>query len=100
MIIVVGIFEVAEEDRLRFLASKTDQVSATLAEKGCVDYSFAADGLHPTRVRLAERWDTMEDLEAHVAGLRAAPAPSAPAVPSTMVDMAVYEATPATPPWA
>jgi hypothetical protein len=42
----------------------------------------------------------MGDLEAHVAGLRTSESPSEPAVPSRYVDMAVYEATPAKPPWA
>ncbi len=100
MIIVVGVFEVAAEDRERFLASKAEQVVTTRAETGCVDYSFGADAVDPTRVRLVERWETMEDLGAHVAGIRHAGSGSGPPVPSTMVDMALYEAVPATPPWA
>lgn len=100
MIIVVGTIEVAEGDRDRFLDSRREQVTASLAEAGCLDYSFAADAGDPCRVRLLERWERMGDLEAHLAGLRSSGSPSEPAVPSRYVDMAVYEATPAKPPWA
>ena len=96
MIIVIGIFEVVESDRPRFLDAKADQVVATVREHGCLDYAFAADAADPTRVRLIERWESMEDLRAHIAGLRSAPPPAEPPVPSTMVEVSVYEATPTT----
>lgn len=99
MVIVVGIIEVEAADRLRYLESKADQVTATLAEAGCLDYSYAADARHPGRVRLVERWDAMADLQAHVDALRSAPAPGTPPVPSRMVEATVYEAVPATAPW-
>jgi quinol monooxygenase YgiN len=94
MIIVVGIVEIAEAERGRFLESKRDQVSHTLAEAGCIDYSFAADATHPDRVRLVERWETLADLQAHVAALRAAGPPDKPAVTSKFTEVSVYDATP------
>ncbi len=100
MIIVVGTIEVAEGDRSRFLDSRREQVTKSLAEAGCLDYSFAADAGDPCRVRLLERWEQMGDLEAHLAGLRSSGSAPEPAVPSRYVDMAVYDATPAEPPWA
>ena len=45
-----------------------------LAEKGCVEYTFVRDipshlsiqeNIHPDRVVLIEKWETMEDLAAH-----------------------------------
>ena len=100
MIIVLGIVEVDPGDRDRFLEEKAPQVVATRAETGCVDYAFSADAGDPGRVRLVERWETMGDLDAHIAALRAAPAPSQPPVPSHMVAIDVLEAQVVTPPWA
>jgi hypothetical protein len=42
----------------------------------------------------------MADLEAHVAALRAAPAPTGSPVPSRMLGIEVLEARVVTPPWA
>ena len=79
MIIVLGVFEVAAEGPRRFLEEKAAQVTATRAETGCLDYAFSADAADPGRVRLVERWETMADLEAHVAALRSTPAAAASA---------------------
>jgi quinol monooxygenase YgiN len=100
MVIVLGVIEVGVGDRDRFLEEKAPQVAATLAEAGCVDYAFAADASDPGRVRLVERWETMADLEAHVAALRAAPPPPRPPVPSHTVAVDVLEARTVRPPWA
>jgi quinol monooxygenase YgiN len=94
MIIVVGTVEVAESDRGRYLESRRDQVAHTLDETGCIDYSFAADATHPDRVRLLERWETLADLQAHVAALRAAAPTTEPVVSSKYTEVSVYEATP------
>jgi quinol monooxygenase YgiN len=100
MIIVLGTIEVDDADRERFLREKGPQTAATRDEHGCVDYAFSADGEDPGRVRLVERWETMADLEAHVAALRAAPAPTGSPVPSRMLGIEVLEARVVTPPWA
>ena len=94
MIIVVGTIEVAESDRGRYLESRHDQVAHTLDETGCIDYSFAADATHPDRVRLLERWETMGDLQAHVAALGAVVPSHEPVVRSQFTEVSVYEATP------
>jgi len=94
MIIVVGTIEVAESDRGRYLESRQHQVAHTLDETGCIDYSFAADATLPGRVRLLERWETMADLRAHVAALRAVAPSDEPAVSSQFTEVSVYEATP------
>jgi len=92
MIIVVGTIEVAESDRVRYLESRHDLVAHTLDESGCIDYSFAADATHADRVRLLERWETLADLQAHVAALRAAAPTTGPAVNSNYTEVSVYEA--------
>ena len=93
MIIVVGTIEVAESDRHRYLESRHLQVAHTLDETGCIDYSFAADATHPDRVRLLERWETMADLRAHIAALRAVAPSGEPVVSSQFTEVTVYEAT-------
>lgn len=100
MIIVLGTIEVDVADRQRYLEEKVPQVESTLGEPGCLDYCFAADGRDPSGVRLVERWASMADLEAHVARLRAAPAPVDLPVPSRMVAIDLFEAEPAQAPWA
>ena len=93
MIIVLGTIEVEPADRVRYLDEKSSQVTATLAEGGCIDYAFAADGVDPGRVRLVEKWESMADLEAHVTALRAAPPAADPGVASRTVGIEVLEAT-------
>ena len=93
VIVVAGFFDVAEGDRRAFLDAKADQATHTLGEPGCREYAFSADHAHPGRVRLIEQWDSMEDLAAHLAALRASgPAPSPVAVLSSRFE--VFEATP------
>jgi len=94
MIIVVGTIEVAVSDRDRYLESRLHQVAHTLDETGCIDYSFAADATHPDRIRLLERWETMADLRAHIAALRAVAPSAEPVVSSQFTEVSVYEATP------
>jgi quinol monooxygenase YgiN len=100
MIIVLGVFEVEAGDRDRFLEQKAAQVTATRAETGCIDYAFAADAADAGRVRLVERWESMADLEAHVAALRSAPPATAPPVPSRTVAVDVLDARVVRAPWA
>ncbi len=100
MIVVLGVVEVAAGDRGRYLEEKAAQVAATRAEQGCVEYAFSSDADDPGRVRLVERWETMADLEAHVAALRSAPAPTGPTVASRMVAVDVLDAREVRAPWA
>jgi quinol monooxygenase YgiN len=100
MIIVLGVFEVGAGDRDRFLEEKAAQVATTRAETGCIDYAFAGDASDPGRVRLVERWETMADLEAHVAALRSAPPPTTPPVPARTVAVDVLDARMVRAPWA
>lgn len=93
MIVITGFFDVAVGDRRAFLDAKSSQAAHTLGETGCREYAFSSDHVHAGRVRLIERWDSMEDLAAHLAALRASgPNPSPVAVLGT--EFHVFEATP------
>jgi len=74
VLIVAGTFDVAPERRREFLASRSEAIVRSRAEHGCIEYSFAADSLHPGRVRLFEIWEARSDLEAHQVTMRANPA--------------------------
>ncbi|MFP6817123.1 MAG: putative quinol monooxygenase [Pseudomonadales bacterium] len=39
--------------------------TASLAEEGCRDYCFSQELSNPTKMRITERWETMEALAAH-----------------------------------
>ncbi len=99
MIIVSGVFDVAADQRDAFLESKRDQVLHTRSEAGCRQYAFSADAHTPGRVRLFELWDSFADLQAHVAGVRSTGS-DGPSIPVESTDIQVYEAEPASPPWA
>jgi quinol monooxygenase YgiN len=86
--IVQGTFRLASAaDRDAFLAARAEAMLIARAEKGCVEYVLAADPIEADRVVLSERWESMEDLDEHLAAGRrrqeaagAARAPAAPAV--------------------
>jgi quinol monooxygenase YgiN len=96
VLIIAGSFEVAPERRDEFIASRSASMTASRAENGCLEYVFAADPLVPGRVVLYERWESKEDLAAHLASQKAAreaaAASSAPAgVPVLASEIAQYE---------
>jgi len=99
MIIVAGTFDVAPEDRDAFLAGRAAQVARSRQEPGCLEYGFSVDPEVPGRVRLFERWESEEALEAHIAGLATAtPDPSAPSpVPVLARELVRYRVSEAVP---
>jgi len=46
-------------------AAITKMEVASLAEAGCHDYCFSQELSDPTRMRITERWESMEALAAH-----------------------------------
>ena len=91
MVIVGGTFEVEPSERERFIASRLDLMRASRAEAGCLEYTFGADPIDPSRIVLFERWESQEALDAHIAALRAAPrSPDAP-VPATTSSIIIYD---------
>lgn len=41
------------------------QIAASKAEGGCIDYTYAIDVLDPCVMRVCERWQSWDALEAH-----------------------------------
>jgi len=68
VIIVAGTVEVDPARRDAALASGCPHMEATRAQKGCLDYVWSADLLVPGRIYVFERWESQEDLAAHLSG--------------------------------
>ncbi len=46
-------------------AAAEAQIAASRAEGGCIDYTYALDVLDPQIMRVLERWQSWDALEAH-----------------------------------
>jgi quinol monooxygenase YgiN len=90
VIIVAGAFAVAPDQRDEFVAGRHEAMRASRAEAGCLDYVFSADPIDPGRVVLYERWESQDALDAHLAGMRAAP-PAAGGVAPLSASVTVYD---------
>jgi len=76
VLIVAGYFRVAPDNRAAFLENRRASVVRSRAERGCHAYAISADLVGPGLVQLYERWESKEDLAAHIAANRADPRPS------------------------
>ncbi len=77
MVIVIGTFQVDPAEREAFIANRIPVMKHSRAENGCITYAFTADPIEPDVVVLTERWTDRAALDAHIAGLAAAPQPAA-----------------------
>jgi quinol monooxygenase YgiN len=75
MVIVTGRFEMAPGDVAAFIAEKEAGMRRSRAEDGCIVYAFGADPIEAGVVNLLERWESGAALDAHIAAMRANPAP-------------------------
>jgi quinol monooxygenase YgiN len=91
MVIVGGVFTVDPEHREAFLAGRKGIMEHSRAEQGCIEYTFSADPLDPGRVVLFEKWETQEDLDAHLAGLSEASAPAVTGPEATSTSITIYD---------
>jgi quinol monooxygenase YgiN len=91
VVIVGGSFEVDPEKRAEFLARRHDTMRKSRAEPGCLEYTFSADPLDPSRVVLFERWMSQEALDAHLSALRAEPEPSRTEVAPKTTTIVIYD---------
>jgi len=67
MLIVQGEAELPEEGALETVREALQtMVTETRKEPGCIDYGFSVDVCSPTTIRITERWESMEALEAHM----------------------------------
>lgn len=91
MVIVAGTMEIDPDQREAFLAGRIEGMRASRSEAGCLEYTLSADPTNPGRVMLFERWARQEDLDAHLAAMRARPAaPGAGPTPKA-VSISVYQ---------
>lgn len=65
MIIVNAIIEWEESSIAAMRDAITSMVTASLEEPGCDDYCFSVELDDPTRIRITERWHSIEALAAH-----------------------------------
>lgn len=93
MVIVAGVFTMDPGQREAYLASRMELMRVSRAEKGCIEYTFAADPLEPGRVVLFEKWESQEDLDAHLAAIPAPSASSAPQFEPTSSSIVIYDVT-------
>ena len=91
MVIVGGAFEMDPSERERFLAGRFDLIRASRAEAGCLEYTFGADPIDPSRVVLFERWESQEALDAHLAALHARPPSTGSEVATTTSSVVIYD---------
>ncbi len=68
MIIVEGYLRFADAgDFSRIREAAFAQMSASRAESGCLDYTYAIDVADPCLMRVLERWESWQALDAHFA---------------------------------
>jgi quinol monooxygenase YgiN len=91
MVIVAGVFTMDPGQRDAFLAGRMEMMRVSRAEKGCIEYTFAADPLDPGRVVLVEKWESQDDLDAHLAAIPAPAADAAPQVEPTSSSIVIYD---------
>lgn len=66
MIIVEGFVRMANAGDFETVRGAAEaQIEASKAEGGCIDYTYAIDVLDPQIMRVLERWQSWEALEAH-----------------------------------
>lgn len=94
MLIVAGTFTVDPDGRDAFISSRHDGMRRSRAEGGCLEYTFSADPIDPSRVLLFERWVDQASLDAHLGAMATAPKPPADAPPSpapTSASITIYD---------
>ena len=65
MIVVNAIIESTEADIAAMKSAIADMEVASQAEEGCWDYTFSVELNDPTKLRITERWESLEALQAH-----------------------------------
>jgi len=98
MLIIAGTITVEPADRDRFLESRRETVAKARAMKGCLEYAFSADAVDAACVRLFERWESQDNVDAWLAAHRADRAQSKePDVPTQRMEFLRHEISSTTP---
>ena len=94
MIVVNAIVKTTAEDIAALKAAVATMETASRAESGCLDYTFSVELSDPTTIRITEKWQTLEDLQAHFEMAHMAEFQAAMgANPPLSMDASFYEAT-------
>ena len=91
MVIVGGTFQVDPDQREQFISARAAMMRASRGEPGCLEYTFCADPIDPSRVVLYERWTSQADLDAHLAALRATPPTIEPDIEAISSSITIYD---------
>jgi len=67
-VLVAGTVDIAAAGRTRALAESAELQVQTRAQQGCLHYVWSADPTSDTRLYVFEKWASVEDLAAHLAG--------------------------------
>ncbi len=67
MILVIGTVRLPPEKLLAARADMLAMISASRAEKGCLEYCYAEDVLEPGLIHVKEIWTSREALRDHLA---------------------------------
>ena len=67
-VLINGTVDFSPEDADKALAAATELMAETRSQKGCVHYVWSHDPTTPGRVYVYEKWESVEDLAAHLAG--------------------------------
>ena len=67
MLLIVGTIRLSPENLTRARSAMADMVSASRAEEGCVEYSYAEDVLESGLIHVKELWRDRLALDRHFA---------------------------------
>ena len=65
MLVIAGTVRVPPENLERFRPHMIAMLSASRAEDGCIDYSYAEDVAEPGLIRVFETWRDQAAIDAH-----------------------------------
>ena len=65
MVVVNGIVRSTQEDINTLQSAISAMETASREEPGCLDYTFSIELSDPAVIRITEKWDSLESLQAH-----------------------------------
>jgi quinol monooxygenase YgiN len=65
MVVVNGVVRSSQEDIEALQSAIGAMETASRAEPGCLDYTFSVELNDSAVIRITEKWDTLESLQAH-----------------------------------
>ena len=94
MIVVNAVIQSTQEDINAMQSAIKTREEASRAEAGCEDYTFSVELSDPTVIRITEKWQSLEALQAHFGLPHMAEFQSAMgANPPKSLDVKFYEVT-------